>query len=121
MKKYNYELRRVIREPHFEKWYSFIYENEDELYGDTIVLFFKHTKVLAYLITAYIDMTKNDEYITLIEGLYHDLGISENYVLDFQLDIILLPNEMISNEKDDNQMEEYIDKKISELRKTNKM
>lgn len=114
MQKYDYSLRRFKRKNTFEQWLLYVSENENDLYVDNVLIFFKKNESITYLLTAYPERLKDEKYGTVLEGLYHDIGVCEEEEYMFDLKVEILPKEMLA--QDEEAFEEFIDKKIEELK-----
>lgn len=112
MQKYDYCIRRIKRKNKFEQWLLCVSENEGDLYEDNVLIFFKENKSITYLLTAYPETLKDEKYGTVLEGLYHDIGICEDEKYSFELRIEILPKELLAQEE---ALEDYVDKKIEEI------
>ena len=112
---YDFQVRRIGRENCFEYWLIYISENEEDLYVDYVIAFFKTKESITYLLTAYPEMLKCERYVTIIEGLCHDLGILEDRLDDFDLRVEELPKELLLQNED--LFDEYVEGKIAEIRK----
>lgn len=111
-----YCLRRIKRECDFEEWILYVSKNEEDLYEDYIIIFFQKNKSITYLLTLYPEQLQEEKYGMIIEGLYHDLGVCEEEEYGFELRVEKLPGEM----EDEDLFDQYVQKKIEELRKVEK-
>jgi len=116
---YDFQVRRIIREDCFEYWFLYVSKDEEDLYTDSVIIFFKEKKSIIYLLTAYPERLACEKYGTILEGLYHDLN-HHICVLDEEVDIFDLRVEELPKElllQNENLFDEYVEGKIAEIRK----
>lgn len=113
MQKYDYSIRRIKRKNIFEHWLLYVSENDEDLYEDNVLICFKENKSTTYLLTAYPERLKDEKYGTVLEGLYHDIGICEEGEYAFELKVEILPQKLLT--QDEEAFEEYVEEKIEEL------
>lgn len=113
MQNYDYSIRRIIRKNNLEQWLLYVAEAGEDLYEDTVLVFFKGNQSIIYLLTAYPERLKDESYGTVLEGIYHDIGVCEEEEYEFDLKVERLPKELL--EQNEELFEEYLEKKIQEL------
>jgi len=112
---YDFQVRRIIRENCFEYWFLYVSKDEEDLYTDSVIIFFKEKESIIYLLTAYPEQLKCEKYGTILEGLYHDMGFLDDEPDDFDLRVEELPKELLLQNED--LFDEYVEGKIAEIRK----
>lgn len=117
MQNYDYSIRRIIRKNNLEQWLLYVAESGEDLYEDTVLAFFKEHQSIIYLLTAYPERLKDESYGTVLEGIYHDIGICEDGEYEFELKVEILPKALL--EQNEESFEEYLERKIQELIKSN--
>lgn len=113
MQKYDYCLRRIKRKNMFEQWFFYVSENDEALYEDIVLIFFNKNASVTYLLTAFPERLEDEKYVTVLEGLCHDIGVCEEEEYTFDLILEILPNELLVQNEE--AFEEYVDKKTEEL------
>lgn len=117
MQNYDYNIRRIERKNTFEQWLLYVSEAGEDLYQDHVLIFFKENQSIIYLLTAYPERLKDESYGTVLEGIYHDIGVCEEEEYEFELKVEILPKELLNQEEE--AFDEYLDKKMQELVRLN--
>lgn len=119
MNKYDYTIRRIVRKCNYERWLLYISEGEEDLYVDTVFIVFYTDYCEVTLIMHDRELLKNDDkYGTTLEGIYHDIGVLEEDVYQFKLDVKELSEVALSDEDiEDEETEKIINSIIENLKK----
>ncbi len=111
MIEYVYLPVRVIREQFYEEWFYYKADSEHCIRVDKIIIFFNQSKNNVFLFTNCEDDFKNEDYYSGVTNLVHDMQGNDNEMIDFDIEIILIPNNL-----DEEQKDRFISEKVKDLR-----
>lgn len=114
MKNFSYCIRRIERSDRYEHWLLYVSKDNSDLYEDDVVLFFKDNNFKVVLITHDSQQLKNEQYGTVLESIYHDIGVLDETEVQYELEVKKIPENLLLESEDE--IDDYITEIISEIK-----
>lgn len=102
---YRHNIRRIIRKEKYENWVLESSLNDSECIYDYVWIFFDGNDCEVFLFYENDELIKSEDYILILEGIYHDVGITENDEIKCDLKLVKIPSDI---QNDDSKIDLYI-------------
>lgn len=102
---YRHDIRRIIRKERYENWVLESSINDNECIYDYVWIFFDGNDSEVFLFYENDELIKSEDYVLILEGIYHDVGITESDEITSDLKLVKIPSDI---QNDDSKIDLYM-------------